>query len=299
MNNFRFTTKNTSEFSIREKLNAAGLITGIGIYDTFSALMLESAGAELLFLGGFGATASLLGLPDLSLITANEMTESIRRITNVINIPLIADGDTGFGGLLNVMQTVQQYEAAGASGILLEDQVFPKKCGHFQNKQVISTREMVQKLDIAINARRNSDFVIIARTDALATESFDQVIERVQRYTEAGADLCFVEALETEKQIFSLPQRVDVPLMVNMLWGGKTPILTSQQLEKAGYKLMAIPIASLLSVGGALKRLMADLQKHGKITETADQMISFDEIKHVLKLDEIQKIISANPDISH
>ncbi|MCA9040746.1 MAG: isocitrate lyase/PEP mutase family protein, partial [Planctomycetaceae bacterium] len=233
----------------------SGLITGIGIYDTFSALVLEDAGADLLFLGGFGATASLLGLPDLSLISLDEMTATIRRITNVIKTPLIADGDTGFGGLPNVMRTVQEYEAAGAAGILLEDQVFPKRCGHFQEKSVISAEEMIQKLKIAVNARQNPDFLIIARTDALAVESFAEVIKRVNLYSSTGIDLVFVEALETQEQIEQLPKQVTIPLMINMLWGGRTPILSANELQNLGYKLMAIPIASLLAVGGALRRL--------------------------------------------
>ncbi|MAT16696.1 MAG: carboxyvinyl-carboxyphosphonate phosphorylmutase [Planctomyces sp.] len=291
MNNFRFTANRSSTAALREKLSQPGLTTGIGIYDAFSALMVESAGAELLFLGGFGATASLMGLPDLSLISAREMTDAIRRITNVVRIPLIADGDTGFGGPANVMQTVQQYESAGAAGILLEDQVFPKRCGHFQDKAVIPATEMLEKLHIANKAKQNPDFLIIARTDALAVESFEDVCRRVRQYADTGVDMIFVEALETEEQIRALPHEVDAHLMINMLWGGRTPILSGPELEKLGYKLMAIPIATLLAVGGALKNLMSDIQRNGKITETADQLISFDEIKQTLKLDAILQSI--------
>ncbi|QDU81005.1 2,3-dimethylmalate lyase [Polystyrenella longa] len=295
MKKHSFTSNYPTSTALREKLGQSGLITGIGIYDAFSALMLESAGAELLFLGGFGATASQLGLPDLSLISAPEMITAIRHITNVVQVPLIADGDTGFGCLPNLVQAVQQYEDAGAAGILLEDQTFPKRCGHFQNKSVIPSEEMERKLGIAVNARQNSDFLIIARTDALAVESFDQVVHRVQRYADAGVDMCFVEALETEKQIRELPQKVSIPLMINMLWGGRTPILSASELEELGYKLMAIPIASLLAVGGALKNLMADLQQHGKIVDCADQLISFKEIKNVLKLDSILDSLESDP----
>src|SRR6185437_13772327 len=178
----------------RELLNKPGIIRSLGAHDVFSARLIEAAGLEAVFLGGFGTAASLLGLPDVGLLTLTEMADAVRRTAARVSIPVVADGDTGHGDLHNVVRTVREFEAAGAAGILLEDQVTPKRCGHFQGKQVIPTDEMVLKLKAAQSARKDPDFVLIARTDARAVEGLDAAIARARRYAEAGADVCFVEA---------------------------------------------------------------------------------------------------------
>src|SRR5436853_4025886 len=179
---------------VRELLQQPGIIRSLGAHDVFTALIVEQAGFETVFIGGFGTSASLLGLPDLNFLTMTEMADAVRRMATRVSIPVIADGDTGHGDLHNVQRTVEAFEVAGAAGILLEDQVAPKRCGHFEGKQVIPAVDMVLKFKAACDARRDHDFVIIARTDARAVEGLNAAIDRVNRYAEAGADVCFIEA---------------------------------------------------------------------------------------------------------
>src|SRR5262245_40059038 len=179
---------------LRQLLNSPGVIRSLGAHDVFTARLIEAAGLETVFIGGFGTSASMLGLPDVGFLTLTEMADAVRRMAQRVRIPVVADGDTGHGDLHNVVRTVREFEAAGAAGVLLEDQVTPKRCGHFQGKQVIPAEEMVLKLKAALDARRDPDFVIVARTDARATLGIDAAIGRVNRYGAAGADVCFIEA---------------------------------------------------------------------------------------------------------
>src|ERR1700747_2021528 len=191
---------------LRELLGAPGnVIRSLGAHDVFTARLVEAAGLETVFLGGFGTSASLLGLPDVGLITLSEMTDAVRRMAQRVSIPVVADGDTGHGDLHNVVRTVQEFERGGAAGILLEDQVTPKRCGHFEGKQLIPASEMVLKLRAALDARRDADFVLIASTDARAVEGIDSAIDRANRYAEAGADVCFVEAPTTLEELARIP----------------------------------------------------------------------------------------------
>src|SRR5205814_9260941 len=214
------------------------------------------SGLEAVFLGGFGTAASLFGLPDIGLVTLTEMADAVRRMAMRVSIPVVADGDTGHGDLHNVARTVREFEAAGAAGVLLEDQVTPKRCGHFQGKQVIPPAEMVLKLKAALDARKDNDFVIIARTDARAVEGIDSAIDRANRYAAAGADVCFIEAPQSRAELERIPREVKHPLLVNMLTGGVTPILTVDELEKLCYKIVVCPIESLLICGTAIRRLI-------------------------------------------
>src|SRR5437870_2763237 len=211
---------------LRELLHKPGVIRSLGAHDVFTARLIEAAGLETVFLGGFGTSASLLGLPDVGFLTLTEMADAIRRMAQRVAIPVVADGDTGHGDLHNVVRTVREFERAGAAGILLEDQVTPKRCGHFQGKQVIPTEEMVLKLRAALDARRDPDFVLVARTDARAVEGIEGAIERANRYGATGADVCFIEAPESRAELEEIPRAVRYPLLVNMLSGGVTPILT-------------------------------------------------------------------------
>src|SRR5438270_7770110 len=218
----------------RELLGRPGVIRSLGAHDVFSARLVEAAGLETVFLGGFGTAASLFGWPDVGLVTLTEMADAVRRMAGRVHIPVVADGDTGHGDLHNVARTVREFERAGAAGVLLEDQVTPKRCGHFEGKQVIPAADMVLKFRAALDARRDPDFVIVARTDSRAVEGLDAAVERVNRYAEAGADVCFIEAPESRQALARIPREVPHPLLVNMLTGGATPIPTVDELGRLG-----------------------------------------------------------------
>jgi 2-methylisocitrate lyase-like PEP mutase family enzyme len=271
----------------RELLNQPGIIRSLGAHDVFTARLIEAAGLETVFLGGFGTSASLLGLPDVGFITLSEMADAVRRMAQAVNVPVVADGDTGHGDLHNVVRTVREFERAGAAGVLLEDQVTPKRCGHFRGKQLISVEDMVLKLRAALDARRDADFVLIARTDARAVEGIDGAIARANRYAEAGADVCFIEAPETRLELERIPREVKRPLLVNMLTGGVTPILTVEELQRLGYKIVVCPIETLLVAGRAIQRLIQALLTRGRADLPESEMMTFAEVKQVLELDDV------------
>jgi 2-methylisocitrate lyase-like PEP mutase family enzyme len=270
---------------LRELLGRPGVIRSLGAHDVFTARLIEQAGLETVFLGGFGTTASMFGVPDIGLVTLTEMADAIRRMALRVAIPVVADGDTGHGDLHNVVRTVREFEQAGAAGVLLEDQVTPKRCGHFQGKQIIPAEEMVLKLRAARQARRDPDFVLIARTDARAIEGIDGAIARANRYGEAGADVCFIEAPTSRQELERIPREVSRPLLVNMLTGGVTPILTVDELGRMGYKIVVCPIESLLVTGAAVMRLIERLMTTGRVDTTPD-MLDFAQIKRLLGLEE-------------
>jgi 2-methylisocitrate lyase-like PEP mutase family enzyme len=277
--------KTTRRF--RELLNRPGIIRSLGAHDVFTARLIEAAGLETVFLGGFGTSASQLGLPDVGFLTLTEMAGAVRRTAQRVAIPVVADGDTGHGDLHNVVRTVREFEMAGAAGILLEDQVTPKRCGHFQGKQVIPTGEMILKLRAALTARRDPDFVIVARTDARAVEGIASAITRVNRYGEAGADVCFIEAPQSRQELEQIPREVRFPLLVNMLTGGTTPILPVDDLKQLGYKIVVCPIESLLVAGAAVQHLIERFLTSGRADLPPREMMTFDQVKQVLGLDEV------------
>lgn len=277
--------KPTTRF--RQLLRAPGAIRSLGAHDVFTACLVEAAGLETVFVGGFGTSASMLGLPDIGYLTLTEMADAVRRMAQRLEIPVVADGDTGHGDLHNVARTVREFESAGAAGILLEDQVSPKRCGHFQGKQVIPAEEMVLKLRAALDARRDPDFVIIARTDARAVEGPDAAVARANRYAETGADVCFIEAPESRAELERIPRDVRHPLLVNMLTGGVTPILTVDDLARLGYKIVVCPIESLLVTAAAMQRLIDALLTRGRVDQGAGDMMSFEQIKKLLGLDQV------------
>jgi 2-methylisocitrate lyase-like PEP mutase family enzyme len=272
---------------LRQLLNGPGVIRSLGAHDVFTARLIEAAGLETVFLGGFGTSASLLGLPDVGFITLTEMADAVRRMALRVSIPVVADGDTGHGDLHNVVRTVREFERAGAAGVLLEDQVTPKRCGHFAGKQLIPADEMVLKLRAALGARADPDFVIVARTDARAVEGIAGAIERANRYGAAGADVCFIEAPESRKELEDIPRAVRYPLLVNMLTGGVTPILTVDELGQLGYKIVVCPIETLLVAGKAVQRLIEALLTRGRCDLPGSEMMTFAEVKKVLGLDEV------------
>jgi 2-methylisocitrate lyase-like PEP mutase family enzyme len=272
---------------LRQLLNRPGAIRSLGAHDVFTARLIEAAGLETVFVGGFGTSASLLGLPDVGFLSMSEMAEAVRRMAQRVAIPVVADGDTGHGDLHNVVRTVREFEAAGAAGILLEDQVTPKRCGHFQGKQVIPAAEMVLKLRAALEARRDPNFVIVARTDARAVEGIDAAIERANGYGETGADVCFIEAPESRDELVRIPREVRYPLLVNMLTGGVTPILPVAELQQLGYKIIVCPIESLLVTGAAMLRLINALLAKGRVDQPDTEMLTFAQVKQLLGLDEV------------
>ena len=279
---------------LRQLLEEPGIIRSMGAHDVLTALLIERAGFETVFLGGFGASASLRGLPDLNFLDLEEMAAAVKRMAQRISIPLIADGDTGYGGPAEVGNCIRAFEDAGAAGILLEDQVFPKRCGHFDGNAVIPAGEMVAKLEAALEARSDEDFVIFARTDARQGEGIDSAIERINRYCAAGADVAFVEAPQSKEELAQIASRVPYPKFANMLSFGKTPLLEASELEKMGFKFVVAPIETLLVSARAIEQLARTFLKTGSSEPHKDSMMSFDELKEVLELEKYLRLREEN-----
>lgn len=271
---------------IRTLMEKPGIIRILGAHDVLTALLIEQAGFDSVFIGGFGTSASLYGLPDLNFLGMTEMVDATRRMTHRVSIPVIADADTGHGDLHNVMRCVQEFEGAGAAGIILEDQVFPKRCGHFGGKEVIPAEEMVLKFRAAVTARRDPDFLFIARTDARETKGLDDAIERINRYCEAGADVAFIEAPLSVEELATICKRVPYPKFVNMLAFGKTPILSATELEEMGFKMMVAPIDSVLLTARVMREMAEVFKRDGHTRSLQDKMVDFDGIKELLGLKE-------------
>ena len=271
---------------LRSLLDSPGLIRALCPYDAFSALVMERAGVELLFLGGFGIAASRLGLPDLGFLDHSEMAEEVQRITDRVSVPVIVDGDTGGADAPHVWRNVRRFEEAGAAGVLIEDQADPKRCGHFAGKRVVSRAEMTEKILAALEARQNPEFVIGARTDARETLGLSEAIERANLYADTGADLLFVEAPSSRAELSAIPQAVPHPLLANMLTGGLTPILGPDELEESGYKIAVAPVASLLVTARALQDLCRVWLSEGRVDALPeDRTATLSEVKDILGVD--------------
>ena len=275
---------------LRELLQQPGIICSLGAHDVFTALIVEQAGFETVFIGGFGTSASMLGLPDLNFLTMSEMADAVRRMAARVCIPVIADADTGYGDLHNIQRTVEAFEAAGASGILLEDQVMPKRCGHFADKRVIPSEEMVLKIKAAVKAKSDPDFIVFARTDARQMNGLDDAIDRVNRCCDSGADIAFIEAPESRAELEEIARRVKHPLFVNMLTGGVTPILSVKELEQLGYKIVVCPIESLMVCARAMRDLCDAWKNTGRVDKLAAQAMSFAEVKELLGVEKFLKL---------
>lgn len=280
--------------TLRRLLERPGILRSMGVHDVFTARLLEEVGYELLFLGGFGASASRWGLPDLDFLGRTEMAEVVRRTTSRVSVPVLADADTGYGDLHHVARTVEEFEGAGAAGLLLEDQVYPKRCGHFEGKAVVSTRRMLDRLEVALETRRSDDFVIIARTDARAAEGIDAAIDRVNRYCETGADVAFVEAPTSREELELVASRVPYPKLVNMLSFGKTPILGADELERLGFKIVVAPVETLLATAHAVARVARTFLRDGDCRPCSGEMWSFDDVKRLLGLEEQLRLARRN-----
>ena len=276
---------------LRELLAGPDPILAPGVFDGLGARLVEEAGFPAVYMTGFGTAAALLGRPDVGLLTMSEMVENAARIAAACDLPVIADADTGYGNALNVIRTVQEYERAGVAAIHIEDQVAPKKCGHMEGKQVIPTSEMESKIRAAVAARRSPDFVIIARTDARAVEGMDSAIERARRYREAGADVLFVEAAESEDEISAVARALrDVPLLFNWAEGGKTPPVGYDTLAALGFKIVIFPIATLLGTAAWIRSALAEIRKAGTPLPILDEIPRFGEFLDFIGLPEIRDL---------
>jgi 2-methylisocitrate lyase-like PEP mutase family enzyme len=253
-----------SDFAVRRaalaaRLRARRFTVAPGIYDMISAKLADRAGFPVLYMTGYGTVASLLGLPDAGLASYTEMVERAGRFAGGVSVPLIADGDTGYGGLLNVRHTVRGYEAAGVAAIQIEDQEFPKKCGHTPGKRVVPLKEAVRRIEVAVDSRSSADFLIVARTDARAPSGLDEALRRAEAFDRAGADVIFLEAPESEAEIAATLKVTSKPVLLNLVEGGKTPILPPERLRALGVTIALHPAAGFLVAGEALRRGYAAL----------------------------------------
>ncbi|MCS7142025.1 MAG: isocitrate lyase/PEP mutase family protein [Candidatus Nitrosocaldus sp.] len=264
-----------------------------GVYDALSARIAEQVGFEAVFQSGYSVAASMLGLPDYGLLNANEVVEQARRIASSVSIPLIVDIDTGYGNALNVRRVVQELERAGAKGVFLEDQVWPKRCGHMQGKQVIPVEEYMQKLYAALDARSSSEFIVVARTDALEPLGIDEAIERANMYADAGADLVFVEAPRSVEEMRRICREVRAPMVANMIEGGRTPLLSVSELRAIGYRFILFPLTALLSAAYAMREMLSLLKADtlvDAVKRDSRRMLIFDEFNRLIGLDGLKSI---------
>ncbi len=274
---------------LRQLLAQPGCIVAPGVADAFAARLVALEGFDALYMTGFGTSLTRLGMPDVGLLTATEMIDNASRIVDASNLPLVADADTGYGNPINTRRTIRDYEKAGVAGVHLEDQTWPKRCGHLAGKRVIPVAEMVAKIKAACDARRDDDFVIISRTDAIAVEGMEAALERGERYREAGADVVFIEAPIGRPQVEQIAARFKgVPLLYNMASSGKTPDLPADELGRLGFKLAIYPNWLLLAAIPAMQNLLRELKRTGSIAELRHQVATFKQFTEVAGLPEIQ-----------
>ena len=258
------------------------MLSAPGAYDAFSAKLAESVGFPAVYMSGFGTAASLLGLPDIGLLTMTEMVGNAKRIADAVDVPVIADADTGYGNHLNVMRTIEEYERAGIAAVQIEDQVSPKRCGHMEGHKLIPVEEMAAKIRAAVKMKQDPDLVLIARTDAISAEGFDEAIRRANLYREAGADLLFVEAPTAVDQLAKIPKMVNGPTLVNV--APKTPYLHTSEYEKMGFAMAIYPPISITCVYAALKEKLTELKSEGMNRDGGHGGVPFDELVNFLGL---------------
>jgi len=277
--------------SLKERLEKKDEIIVLpGVYDALSARIAQNVGFNAAFQTGYGTSATLLGMPDFGLLNAGETIDNARRIINSVDIPILVDIDTGYGNPLNVWRTVTDLEKLGAGGIFLEDQVWPKRCGHMKGKSVISKEDYVQKLKAAIDARKSKDFIIVARTDSLALYGIDEAIERGKEFQKIGADVIFIEAPKTLEEMKKITAEIDAPLLANMIEEGVTPNLPAKDLEKLGFRMVVFPLSALYSSTYAIKNVLLSLQKTGMTKNLKKKMITFKEFNDFVNLPKYNKL---------
>jgi len=270
--------------TLRTRLQSPSIVTAPGVYDALSALLVEQAGFEAAYLSGASIAYTRFGRPDIGLLSLDDVVAVTGHIRERTGLHLIVDADTGFGNALNVRRTVQLLERAGASAIQLEDQTLPKRCGHLDGKTIVPAAEMAGKIRAAVDARRNAETLIIARTDAVAVEGLEPALERAERYAEAGADVLFVEALRTQDDMAAALARLShrAPMLANMVEGGKTPVLPSAELQSLGYSIAIFPGGTVRALSFALQGYLQSLREHGTTTPWLPQMLSFDKLNDVI-----------------
>lgn len=281
----------TTAKKLRELLAGNKIIVAPGAYDAWSAKLIAKSGFQAVYMTGYGVSASVLGKPDIGLITLTEMVTAAKNIVDAAgDTPVIADADNGYGGNLNVMRTVQEYERAGVAAIQLEDQVTPKRCGHMEGKEIVSKEEMVSKIKAAVAARKNPDLCIIARTDARAVNGFDDALERAMAYEKAGADIIFLEAPQSVDEMKKVSQSINVPLLANMVERGKTPLLTNNELESIGYKIAIYPVSPLYAATKAVLDILNSIKEDDTSSASLDKMVDFPTFNNMINLQELREL---------
>ncbi len=276
---------------LKEKIKKRGEIIVLpGVFDALSAKIAQHVGFEAMFQTGYGSAASLLGLPDFGFLNAGENIENARRIIRAVDLPVIVDVDTGYGNPLTVWKIVNDLIAYGGSGIFLEDQVWPKRCGHMRGKEVIGADEYIQKLRAALAACSNKDFTIVARTDARAPLGFDEAIERGKMYYKEGADVVFVEAPQSEDELREIPKKIDAPLLANMIENGVTPNFSANELKSMGYSMVVFPLSGLYGATYAMKKIFSHLKKNGTTKSCTDMMLDFNEFNDLVELSKFMQM---------
>ena len=272
---------------LRRMLREPGIIMAPGAYDCLTAKIIEQAGFPAVYMTGAGTSVARLGYPDLALATMTEMVANAADIAAAVEAPVIADADTGYGGILNIQRTIRQYERAGVAAVHIEDQEFPKRCGHLDNKRVISQEDMVGKIRAAVDARTDNDFVIIVRTDALAVTDWDDTMRRCEAYTQAGADVLFVEALRSPEEAERAARSLELPLLYNFVETGKSPLIPAPELERLGFKLVIYPASALLTVSKVVGDLMRELMVRGTTAHLVENMVSLNQCFEIMGLTEM------------
>jgi methylisocitrate lyase len=267
-------------------LDEVGSLAFPGVFDTLSARLAERVGFPMAFVSGYSVAATAIGEPDMGLLTQTEMVERARHICASVAIPIIVDADTGYGNPLNVCRTIQQLIAAGAAGCFLEDQVWPKKCGHMRGKQVIPRDDYLHKIRAAVEARGGRDFFIVARTDALAVEGIDEAVARVEAARALGADASFIEAPESQERLAEIGRRSPAPNVANMIEGGKTPVLPKEELARLGFQLILYPLAGLFASARSIERMYEKLRDDGTTLGEEDRLMTFPEFNSLIGVEE-------------
>lgn len=264
----------------------------MGGYDALLAKLIEQAGGEVVYMSGSSVSTSTHGYPDVGLTTMTEMVERARQMVNTVDVPVFADADTGYGNPLNVMRTIEEYESAGVAGVHLEDQVFPKKCGHFEGKDVIPVDEMCQKIQAAADAREDDDFVLIARTDARAVNGFEEAVRRLHAYYDAGADVLFFEAPESREELERVTSEFDddIPLLANMTEGGKTPLFSAAEFEEIGFDIVLYPATGFKAAAKALQTVYGEIAETGTQEGVMDLLTSWQGRDEITGLEEMVEL---------
>jgi 2,3-dimethylmalate lyase len=280
-----------SRQSLRQQLeNKNKIIVLPGVFDALSARIAEQVGFEAMFQTGYGSSAGLLGMPDFGFLNAGETVDNARRITRAVSVPVLVDADTGYGNPLNVWRTVRDLESLGAAGIFLEDQIWPKRCGHMMGKDVIPKDEYLPKLKAAVEARKSKDFIIVARTDARAPIGLEEAIERGKAYKKAGADVIFVEAPRSVEELKKVADEIDAPLVANMIEDGVTPTLPAKELLKLGYRIAVFPLSTLYGATYAMREVLTELKKTGSTKQTKKMMVTFKDFNRLVDLQKYMKL---------